>query len=64
MKISDKNAFKYQLYGRTALITSSTRGIGWAIVRGMAMSGATVFVNGRDKDVLEQRYENLIDFRV
>ena len=64
MKISDKNAFKYQLYGRTALITGSTRGVGWAIVKGMAMPGATVFVNGRDKDVLEPRYENRIDFRV
>jgi NAD(P)-dependent dehydrogenase (short-subunit alcohol dehydrogenase family) len=36
-----------ELRGRSALITGSTAGIGFAIAKGMAESGATVVVNGR-----------------
>lgn len=35
------------LSGRTALVTGSTEGIGFAIAQGLARSGATVIVNGR-----------------
>ena len=35
------------LHGRKALVTGSTAGIGFAIARGLASSGAAVVVNGR-----------------
>lgn len=40
------------LSGKRALVTASTGGIGYAIVKGLAEAGATVIVNGRsDKSV-------------
>ncbi len=38
---------KIDLTGKTAIVTGSTVGIGFAIARGLAESGATVVVNGR-----------------
>lgn len=38
-----------QLFGRTAIVTGSTSGIGEAIARVLAASGATVVVSGRDQ---------------
>jgi NAD(P)-dependent dehydrogenase (short-subunit alcohol dehydrogenase family) len=40
---------KIDLKSRTALVTGSTVGIGRAIAKGLAGSGATVIVNGRTK---------------
>ena len=37
----------FDLRGRTALITGSTRGIGLALAQGLAESGATVVLNSR-----------------
>jgi gluconate 5-dehydrogenase len=45
-----KNLFN--LSGRVALVTGSTSGLGQAIARGLAEAGATVIVNGRDRDRL------------
>jgi NAD(P)-dependent dehydrogenase (short-subunit alcohol dehydrogenase family) len=38
------------LNGKTALVTGSTQGIGWAIAAGLAESGASVIINGRSAD--------------
>ncbi len=41
---------KIDLSGKTALVTGSTAGIGYAIARGLAGSGASVVINGRGQD--------------
>ena len=41
---------KIDLSGKTALVTGSTAGIGFAIVSGLAKAGASVIVNGRTQD--------------
>jgi 3-oxoacyl-[acyl-carrier protein] reductase len=46
--------------GRVALITGSTRGIGWATAELLAARGATVFVNGQsDSDLVDARAAEL-----
>lgn len=40
----------FDLSGRTALITGSTRGIGFALAQGLAQSGAKVIINSRKLD--------------
>ena len=42
----------FDLTGRLALITGSSRGIGRAIAEGYAAAGARVVINGRDKDAV------------
>ena len=61
MNSSNKGMLKFQLKERTALITGSTRGIGWSIARGMAEAGATVYINGRDKKILDTRCKSIIE---
>ncbi|WP_316190862.1 SDR family oxidoreductase [Bradyrhizobium sp. SZCCHNS2096] len=41
---------KIDLSGKTALVTGSTAGIGFAIAKGLAGSGAEVVLNGRSRD--------------
>lgn len=43
----------FDLTGRTALITGSTRGLGFSYARGLAEAGATVILNGTHLDRLE-----------
>lgn len=43
----------FDLKGRTALITGSGQGLGWAIAQGLARAGAAVVLNGRNVDKLE-----------
>lgn len=43
----------FSLAGRTALVTGSARGLGLAMVRGLANAGARVILNGRESKTLE-----------
>jgi NAD(P)-dependent dehydrogenase (short-subunit alcohol dehydrogenase family) len=42
------------LTGKTALVTGSTNGIGFAIAKGLAAAGAETIVNGRSPDKVER----------
>lgn len=56
------------LTGKTAIVTGSTAGIGFAIAQGLAASGATVIINGRKQAsvdaALKQLNESLPDAQV
>ncbi|MFG2524513.1 SDR family oxidoreductase [Streptomyces sp. NPDC048527] len=43
----------FDISGRTALVTGSSRGIGFALARGLLEAGATVVLNGRDEAALK-----------
>jgi NAD(P)-dependent dehydrogenase (short-subunit alcohol dehydrogenase family) len=47
------------LSGKTALVTGSTAGIGYAIAKGLAASGAGVVINGRGQDKVDAAVANL-----
>src|SRR5215470_7465545 len=44
---------KIDLSGKTALVTGSTAGIGLAIAKGLAATGADVVINGRGQDKVD-----------
>jgi NAD(P)-dependent dehydrogenase (short-subunit alcohol dehydrogenase family) len=44
------------LTGKRALVTGSTRGIGFAAAAGLAGMGAEVVVNGRDKAAVDEAH--------
>ena len=52
---------KFDLTGRTALITGSSAGIGYALAGGLAAAGATVVLNARSADKLESAAQKLRD---
>jgi gluconate 5-dehydrogenase len=49
----------FDLDGRTALVTGSSRGLGLVLARGLAEAGATVVMNGRAADTLEAAVADL-----
>jgi len=51
----------FSLNGKTALITGSSQGIGFALAQGLASAGATIVLNGRDTAKLEDAAKTLGD---
>jgi gluconate 5-dehydrogenase len=51
----------FDVTGRIALITGSSRGIGLALATGLARAGARVVLNGRDPGALSQAQDRLAD---
>lgn len=49
----------FDLAGRVALVTGSSRGLGWAMAEAMAEAGAHVVLNGREAQTLEERVKRL-----
>ncbi|MCP5074465.1 MAG: SDR family oxidoreductase [Rhodobacteraceae bacterium] len=52
---------RFSLVGRKALITGSSRGIGWETSKALAEAGASVILNGRDENALKARVAELND---
>ena len=50
---------KIDLAGKTAMVTGSTEGIGYAIARGLARAGADVIVNGRSQSKVDDAVARL-----
>ena len=50
---------KIDLTGKTALVTGSTLGIGYAIAKGLAEAGAEVIVNGRKQQAVDEAVTRL-----
>ena len=50
----------FDLSGRLALVTGSSRGLGLAIAQGLAEAGAELVLNGRDAAALEQARDRLV----
>lgn len=51
---------RIDLSGKTAVVTGSTEGIGFAIAKGLAEAGAEVIVNGRKSATVEAAVERLL----
>jgi NAD(P)-dependent dehydrogenase (short-subunit alcohol dehydrogenase family) len=51
----------FDVEGRIALVTGSSRGIGYALATGLAEARAVVVLNGRDTDALERSRDDIAD---
>jgi len=49
----------FRLTGKVALVTGGGRGLGFAMAKGLAEAGASVFINGRDAAQLRRRAREL-----
>src|SRR4051812_25345577 len=50
---------QFSLKDRVALVTGSSRGLGWAIAEALSDAGAHIVLNGRDPKRLEQPKRDL-----
>ena len=53
----------FDIRGRTALVTGSSRGIGRALAQGLVEAGCSVALHGRDPATLEQAAAELAERR-
>lgn len=53
LDVSEELRVRIDLSGKTAIVTGSTAGIGFAIAKGLAEAGAEVIVNGRSQEAVE-----------
>ena len=51
----------FDISGKVALVTGSSRGIGSALATGLAEAGAVVVLNSRNSDVLEAERRRIAD---
>jgi gluconate 5-dehydrogenase len=49
----------FDLSGRTALVTGSARGIGFALAQGLAAAGARIVINGTRPDTVDEAVQRL-----
>lgn len=59
MSSTAQGAALFDLSGKTALITGSSQGIGYALAAGLAQAGAHLVLNGRNADKLKSAAETL-----
>ena len=52
-------SIKADLSGKVALVTGSTRGLGYTFARGLAVAGAHVVVNGRNEATVSKTVDDL-----
>ena len=57
--MSESSGGLFDLTGRTALVTGSSRGLGRALAEGLADAGARVIVHGRDAAAIEAATDDL-----
>lgn len=57
--MSESSGGLFDLTGRTALVTGSSRGLGRALAEGLADAGARVIVHGRDAAAIEAAADDL-----
>ncbi|MFI7704538.1 SDR family oxidoreductase [Nonomuraea sp. NPDC049480] len=56
-----KGSALFDLSGRRALVTGSSKGIGEALATGLAEAGAEIVLNGRDPEALERARDRLAE---
>lgn len=49
----------FNLTGKVALVTGSNRGLGFEIAKGLALSGARVFINGRSAEAVQAAVQQI-----